>query len=74
MIRSTGVILCPLVEQVVRMPEVIAAMLREHVSTPEGRCAVCPVGNHGAGTAHVPSVEFGRRRPGQAGSAAGSLK
>jgi hypothetical protein len=45
MIRSTGVILCPLVEQVVRMPEVIATMLREHVPTPEGRCAVCPVGN-----------------------------
>ena len=32
-----------LVEQVAVMPEVIAAMLREHAPTPEGRCATCHV-------------------------------
>ena len=43
-----------LVEQVAVMPEVIAAMLREHAPTPEGRCATCHVGNIATAQAQHP--------------------
>jgi hypothetical protein len=42
---TTGEQWSALVEQVAGMPEVIAAMLREHAPTAEGRCATCHVGN-----------------------------
>jgi hypothetical protein len=43
-----------LVDQVARMPEVIAAMLHEHAPTPEGRCATCQVGNIATAQAQHP--------------------